>query len=204
LEAFAANGFHVTSMDNIAEAAGVTKPVLYQHFRSKRALYIELLDDVGARLMDAITQATSTAAGPRQQVEAGFAAYFRFVSVHEHAFRLLFGSLARRDEEFSAAVRHVEDSIAEVVADLIDADIDSTHRRLLAYAVVGMAEGASTHVVTGRSRGGREIDGEVTRETAEAGGGHGAHGREIAIDPEELARRIAELAWAGLRGVGGS
>lgn len=198
LEAFAANGFHVTSMDNIAEAAGVTKPVLYQHFRSKRALYIELLDDVGARLMEAITEATSTAAGPRQQVEAGFAAYFRFVSVHEHAFRLLFGSLARRDEEFSAAVRHVEDSIAEVVADLIDADIDSSHRRLLAYAVVGMAEGASTHVVSRRSRGGRENDGDG------AGRGDGTNSGGIEIDPEELARRIAELAWAGLRGVGGS
>jgi AcrR family transcriptional regulator len=185
LEAFAANGFHVTSMDDVAEAAGVTKPVLYQHFRSKRALYLELLDDVGARLMEAITKATATASGPRQQVEAGFAAYFRFVAVHDHAFRLLFGSLARRDEEFSAAVRRVEDSIAEAIAELIDADIDTAHRRLLAYAVVGMAEGASGHVVTRR--------------------GHrsgGAGDREIDVDPDELARRIAELAWAGLRGVG--
>ncbi|TMM10879.1 MAG: TetR/AcrR family transcriptional regulator [Actinobacteria bacterium] len=189
LEAFAANGFHVTSMDDIAEAAGVTKPVLYQHFRSKRALYLELLDDVGARLMEAITKATATATGPRQQVEAGFAAYFRFVAVHENAFRLLFGSLARRDEEFSAAVRRVEDSIAEAVADRIDADVDTSHRRLLAYAVVGMAEGASSHVVARRSLG--VLD-------------DGAGGRGIEIDPDELARRIAELAWAGLRGVGSS
>jgi AcrR family transcriptional regulator len=187
LEAFAANGFHVTSMDDIAEAAGVTKPVLYQHFRSKRALYLELLDDVGARLMEAITKATATASGPRQQVEAGFAAYFRFVAVHENAFRLLFGSLARRDEEFSAAVRRVEDSIAEAVAALIDADIDAAHQRLLAYAVVGMAEGASSHVVTRR---GQRHD--------------GTGNRMIDIDPDELARRIAELAWAGLRGVGSS
>jgi AcrR family transcriptional regulator len=185
LEVFAANGFHLTSMDDIAEAAGVTKPVLYQHFRSKRALYIELLDDVGARLMEAITKATATASGPRQQVEAGFAAYFRFVAVHENAFRLLFGSLARRDEEFSAAVRRVEDSIAEAIAELIDADIDTAHQRLLAYAVVGMAEGASSHVVT--RRGPRN---------------DGAGDRVIDIDPDELARRIAELAWAGLRGVG--
>jgi AcrR family transcriptional regulator len=174
-------------MDDIAEAAGVTKPVLYQHFRSKRALYLELLDDVGARLMEAITKATATASGPRHQVEAGFAAYFRFVAVHENAFRLLFGSLARRDEEFSAAVRRVEDSIAEAVAALIDADIDAAHQRLLAYAVVGMAEGASSHVVTRR---GQRQD--------------GTGNRMIDIDPDELARRIAELAWAGLRGVGSS
>jgi AcrR family transcriptional regulator len=201
LDAFAANGFHVTSMDDIAEAAGVTKPVLYQHFRSKRALYLELLDDVGARLMEAITKATATATGPRQQVEAGFAAYFRFVSVNENAFRLLFGSLARRDEEFSAAVRRVEDSIAGAVAERIDADVDTAHRRLLAYAVVGMAEGASSHVVARRSLATRDerddgADGAVRADRAD--------GEGIDIDPDELAHRIAELAWAGLRGVGSS
>ena len=46
LELFAARGYHTTSMNDIAEAAGVTKPVLYQHFRSKRELYLELLEDV--------------------------------------------------------------------------------------------------------------------------------------------------------------
>ena len=43
IEIFAERGFHATSMDDIAEAAGVTKPVLYQHFRSKRDLYREVL-----------------------------------------------------------------------------------------------------------------------------------------------------------------
>jgi AcrR family transcriptional regulator len=54
LAAFASHGFHPTSMNDVAEAAGVTKPVLYQHFRSKRALYLELLEDVGERLREAI------------------------------------------------------------------------------------------------------------------------------------------------------
>ena len=43
LDVFAADGFHSTSMNDVAEAAGVTKPVLYQHFASKRQLYLELL-----------------------------------------------------------------------------------------------------------------------------------------------------------------
>ena len=63
LEVFAERGFHPTSMNDLAEAAGVTKPVLYQHFGSKRELYLELLDDVGGRLRDAIGKATSEAAG---------------------------------------------------------------------------------------------------------------------------------------------
>src|SRR6476646_7442621 len=107
LETFAARGYHPTSMNDIAEAAGVTKPVLYQHFRSKRALYLELLEDVGGRLQDAIEKAVSEADGPREQVTAGFTAYFHFVADQTTAFQLLFGGGARRDEEFADAVRLV-------------------------------------------------------------------------------------------------
>ena len=56
LEVFARQGFHGTSMNDVADAAGVTKPVLYQHFRSKRELYLALLEEVGSRLRDAIAQ----------------------------------------------------------------------------------------------------------------------------------------------------
>ncbi len=173
MEEFAARGFHATSMDDVAVAAGVTKPVLYQHFRSKRALYLELLDDVGDQLREAITKASVAAQGPRQQVEAGCAAYFRFVAERPSAYRLLFGSGARRDEEFADAVRRVEEGIAETVAQFIEADIDDEHRRLLAHGIVGLAEGTSRHWM--------------------------AHGLDL--DPDVLARRMAELAWAGLRGI---
>ena len=50
-ERFAHQGFHATSMDEIAEAAGVTKPVLYQHFPSKRALYVDILEETGRQLL---------------------------------------------------------------------------------------------------------------------------------------------------------
>src|SRR6516162_3903861 len=56
-ERFSQQGFHATSMDEIAEAAGVTKPVLYQHFPSKRALYVELLEDTGRQLLTALAEA---------------------------------------------------------------------------------------------------------------------------------------------------
>jgi len=173
LEVFAANGFHRTSMEDVADAAGVTKPVLYQHFASKRELYLELLDDVGGRFMEPISKAVAAAAGPRQQVEAGFAAYFQFVADHQSAFNLLFGSGARRDEEFADAVRRVENTIADSIAPLIEAEIDEDHRRILAHGLVGLAEGTGRHWV--------------------------ANGLDL--DPAVLARRIAELAWGGLRSV---
>ena len=142
LEVFARQGFHGTSMAEVAEAAGVTKPVLYQHFRSKRELYLELLDDVGQRLLEEVQKATAAAGGPRQQVAGGFAAYFRFVAENESAFRLLFGGEGREaDPEFADAVRRVEDAMAVAVAALIEADIDDDHRRVLAAAIVGMSEG---------------------------------------------------------------
>jgi AcrR family transcriptional regulator len=173
VERFAAKGFHATSMEEIADAAGVTKPVLYQHFRSKRTLYLELLDDMGRELMDAIGKATAAAGAPRLQVEAGMAAYVRFMTDRPQAFPLLFGSGARRDPEFADAVRRVEDSIADAVAALIEADVDATHRRVLAAGIVGMAEGVLRHWIAG--------------------------GRPV--EPDALVRQVAELAWAGLRGV---
>ena len=160
-------------MDDIAEAAGVTKPVLYQHFGSKRQLYLELLEDVGAQLVEAIVTATAKAGRPRAQVEAGFIAYLEIVAARPDAFRLLFGSGARRDEEFADAVRRVEAVIARAVADLIDADISDDQRLVLAHGIVGMAEGA------------------VRQRLAE----------ERPLDPDRLARQLSDLAWAGLRGV---
>src|SRR5436309_6694586 len=174
LEVFASRGFHGASMAEIAEAAGVTKPVLYQHFRSKRELYRELLDDVGQRLLAEVQKATAAAGGPRQQVASGFEAYFRFVADNESAFRLLFGGDGREaDREFADAIRRVEDAMADAVAALIEADIDDEHRRLLAYGIVGLAEATSRYwVLAGRPE-----------------------------DPGTLSRRVADMAWAGLRGV---
>jgi AcrR family transcriptional regulator len=173
VEVFATKGFHGTSMNDVADAAGVTKPVLYQHFTSKRTLYLESLEAVGARLTELITEATADSAGPHAQVERGFTAYFRFVADHRAAYQLLFGGGSRRDPEFADAVRRVEEQLAASIAELIDADIDGDHRRTLAFGLVGMAEGTSRLWVA----------------------------EELDIDPELLARQVADLAWAGLRGI---
>lgn len=176
LEVFGERGFHPTSMNDVAEAAGVTKPVLYQHFRSKRDLYREVLTDVGAQLLDEITKATTAAASPHRQVELGFHAYFRWVAANEPAFRVLFGGGTRRDEEFAAQVVQVEAAIAEAIAALIDVEgLERGQRRQLAHGLVGLAEGASRMWM---SEGAEEA-------------------------PEDLARLVADFAWNGLRGIRG-
>jgi len=176
---FAQRGYRATTMDDIAEAAGVTKPLLYQHFSSKRALYLELVDSIARDLLEAIEQAVRQADGPRQQVELGFAAYFRLVVSHEAEFRLLYGRDHADDDELGRALRTVEDAIAEAIDPLIDAGLDDDHRRLLASGIVGMAEGASRRFLE-------------QRPTTEA---------EAGEEAQRLAQRMADLAWAGLRSV---
>ena len=156
-------------MDDIAEAAGVTKPLVYQHFESKRALYLELMDVFSRELVTRIVEATATAAGPRQQVELGFAAYFELMVDNEPAFRLLYGRDAPDDLELGAALRRVEETIAEAIDPLIDAGLDPEHRLLLAHAVVGMAEGASRHWL------------DTSRKQSSADGGEGAGEAPVGI-----------------------
>ena len=179
LELFAHRGYRATTMDDIAEAAGVTKPLLYQHFSSKRALYLELVDSIAKDLLTAVGRGVAQADGPRQQVELGFAAYFRLVVSHEAEFRLLYGRDHADDQELGRALRTVEDAIAEAIDPLIDAGLDADHRRLLAYGIVGMAEGASRRFMAQRPDSETELEEEA----------------------QKLARRMADLAWAGLRSV---
>ena len=173
LDVFATAGFHGASMNDIAEAAGVTKPVLYQHFDSKRELYRALLDEVGDRLLDAIAKATAEATDGKTVTELGFRAYFRWVADDHAGFRLLFGPGTARDDEFAGVIQRIHAEAASTTAPLIAVDIDEEHRMTLAHALVGLAEGASRRLV-------------------ELGD---------AFDPDEIAREVSALAWAGLRAV---
>ena len=173
LEVFATAGFHGASMNEVAEAVGVTKPVLYQHFDSKRDLYQALIDEVGNRLLASIAKATAEATDGKSQTELGFRAYFRWVSEDHDAFRFLFGSGTRRDDEFNTAVQRINAEAAEAVAPLIAVDINEEHRRILAHGIVGLAEGASRRLV--------ELGDD--------------------FDADEIAKEVSALAWAGLRAV---
>lgn len=128
MRVFAERGFHDASMNDIAIEAGVTKPVLYQHFTSKRELFAELLNEVGRDLQETITKAVASADGPREMVQLGFSAYFSYVDRHRDAFQLFYGGSMARDEEFAEVVNQTETAVAG-----------------LGHGIVGMIEGASIH-----------------------------------------------------------
>ena len=80
---FAANGYHGTSMNHVAKAAGITKPVLYQHFASKRDLYVELVDDVADRLASQVLKSIHPTDSYFQITVNALSAYFSFVEQNE-------------------------------------------------------------------------------------------------------------------------
>jgi AcrR family transcriptional regulator len=184
LEQFGARGFHATSMEDIADASGVTKPVVYQHFSSKRKLYLAILEHVGADLLEAVTAGARgdpslPVPSPHQEVLGGFRAFFDYVAQRPAAFRLLYGDGSRTDAEFARTIRHVEDQLAERIASFVDVDLDPERRRMTAYAVMGLAEVAGRHWVAGLAPGVPADRGEGQR----------------------IASELADLAWAGLRGL---
>jgi AcrR family transcriptional regulator len=132
-------------MESIAEAAGVTKPVLYQHFSSKRALYSALLAGELGRLTEELEAAFSQAGSNAERLRQGFGAYLQFVDRHEDAFRLLFTEALGLDADFQDQVaefrRWVADRVAAIIA--AEAGLDAPRARGLAAAIVGMAEGAA-------------------------------------------------------------
>jgi AcrR family transcriptional regulator len=170
---FAAEGFQSATMDTVANEAGVTKPVLYQHFPSKRDLFLELLHDVGDRLAAAVGRATAAATSAEAQVIDGFAAYFHFVADHPDDFRLLFGEGVRTDPEFAHALAAVEAQLARFIAELIEIEeLTDEDRLVLAHGILGLAEGTGRHWIAAGATG----------------------------DVDALASRVADLAWLGLRG----
>ena len=160
-------------MNDVADAAGVTKPVLYQHFESKRELYQALLDTVGARMVKAIRTATADVTSGRERTERGFRAYFRWVAANPEAFVLMYGGASRQDQEFAQGVRRVTDEAARAIAPLIDGVVDDEHRMNLAHALIGVSEA-------------------VSRRLVEQG---------AAFEPDVVADQLSSFAWAGLRSV---
>lgn len=176
LSVFADKGYHDTSMNEVAEAAGVTKPVLYQHFDSKRALYAELVTHLGRELEAEILAAVRAAGGPRQQVEAGFRAYVGWATQQGDAFRVLFAERNRTDLDVADAIGKIESMIADTVAGFIQIEgLSDEERRVLAYGVVGLAESTSRRWI--------------------------GMGLGPGDDPDAFADIVAQLAWSGLRGV---
>ncbi len=174
LEVFVSQGYHAAAMDEIAERAGVSKPVLYQHFPGKLELYLALLDESVDTLVETVRDALRSNPDPKQRVAATFGAYFEFVGGKGQAYRLVFES----DLSNETAVRDRLDrgtrECAEMVSQAVreDAGLSDDEAHLLSVGMVGMAQITARYWLGTRDH--------IPREAAE--------------------QLVARLAWRGISG----
>ena len=155
-DVFVAQGFHAAAMDDIADRAGVSKPVLYQHFPGKRELYLALLEHQVAELTDRVRQAMAGTEDNRERVDGAVGAYFDFIDAEGEAFRLVFESDLRNEPAVRERVEQVERGCIEAITDTIMADTGVSRARaeLLAAGLVGASETAARFWL----QGGRQVD----------------------------------------------
>jgi len=141
-EVFVSSGYHAAAMDEIADRAGVSKPVLYQHFPGKMELYLALLDDANEQLTAAVLAALQTATTDAERVAATMDAYFEFVSRERTPYRLVFESDLVNDAAVRERLDRVESAVSAAIAPLMQENTEFTldESRLLATAMVGMAQ----------------------------------------------------------------
>lgn len=142
LEVFVAQGYHGAAMDDIAVRAGVSKPVLYQHFPGKLELYLALLDRSCDEIIEATRLALASTEDNKQRVAATMQAFFGYVARDEGAFRLVFESDLTNDPLVRERVDRVTIACADLIAPLIrdDTGLPAPHAQLLAVSLVGMGQ----------------------------------------------------------------
>ena len=114
---FTERGYHGTSMDDIAGAAGVTKPVLYQHFSSKETLYVEVIDIIADELLAGVRAIGDFEGETTGRVRYGLERFFHLVSV-QNSLRLFTGNEAISDAVHERAAK-VLDEMAVQLADVL-------------------------------------------------------------------------------------
>jgi AcrR family transcriptional regulator len=173
-EVFVAQGYHAAAMDDIADHAGVSKPVLYQHFPGKLELYLALLDESIGELTRIVSDALASTTDNKQRVPATFKAFFDFVGGTGEAFRLVFESDLSNEpavrERLDRAMRQCADMISQFIRE--DAGLADDEAHLLGMALVGMAQTTSRYWLSS--------DQAIPRDAAQA--------------------LIAKLAWRGISG----
>ncbi|WP_068105004.1 TetR/AcrR family transcriptional regulator [Nocardioides dokdonensis] len=174
LGVFVASGYHAAAMDDIAERAGVSKPVLYQHFPGKMDLYLALLDTSCDQVIDNCRDALASTQDNKQRVAATMDVFYDYVANDNGAFRLVFESDLTNEVAVRQMVDRVTNECAAMIAEVIreDTGLPDEASRLLAVSLVGMAQVSARFWLN---------------DTA-------------GIDRSDAAALIAGLAWRGIRG----
>ncbi|MFI5492480.1 TetR/AcrR family transcriptional regulator [Actinoplanes sp. NPDC051859] len=164
-EVFVAQGYHAAAMDEIAERAGVSKPVLYQHFPGKLELYLALLDTHCDSIIAKVRGAQLATPDNKERVKGAVRAYFDFMDHESEAFRLVFESDLRNDPQVRERVERVEQGCIAAITDTVvsDTGLNQPSAELLAAGLVGAAGAAAQFwLANGRQTAKDEAEALVT------------------------------------------
>ena len=141
-DVFVAQGYHAAAMDEIAERAGVSKPVLYQHFPGKLELYLALLETHVSELVDKVRAAMKSTTDNKQRVRATVGAFYDFVDSEGQAYRMVFESDLRGEPAVQDAVERATTASVAAITETITADagLNEHQARLLAVGLVGLSQ----------------------------------------------------------------
>lgn len=169
---FAKRGFEGASIEEIADRAKVTRPVVYEHFGGKEGLYAVVIEREMEYLVRRITEAIATGT-PRERIEAAALAFLSYVKDHPDGFAVLThdAPVTTAGGGMSSLLNDMAERVGDVfAASFKAAGYDPKSAPIYAHALVGMV----TFV-----------------------GQWWTHARKPAV--EEVASHIAALAWMGLR-----
>lgn len=140
-EVFVDRGFHAAGMDEIADRAGVSKPVLYQHFSSKQDLFLAVLAQHVDVLVSGVRQALRTTTDNRQRLRAAVQAFFDFIEHDSQGYRLIFQNDNVTDPQVAAQVKVATEACTDAVFDLIsrDSGLDPHRARMIAVGLVSIS-----------------------------------------------------------------
>ncbi|WP_425550090.1 TetR/AcrR family transcriptional regulator [Actinomycetospora chlora] len=140
-EVFGSRGYHAAAMDEIAERAGVSKPVLYQHFPGKLDLYRALVQGAADDMVRTVRAAIRSTTDNKARVQATIQAYFDVVSSRDGAMRLVFETDTRATPEVAGVVDRATSDCIDAVTEAVttDAGLEPERARLLAVGLVGLS-----------------------------------------------------------------
>jgi AcrR family transcriptional regulator len=144
---FAERGYAAVTMEDVAAAAGITKPLLYNYFGNKERLYLACMEPAGEALIATVVRAVSASSDAGEALEAGLRSFFAFIAEDRAAWRVLFDETLPRGGEVARQVANYRERITQLVADALLAQLPqrqraraSTEVRAISIAVLGAAE----------------------------------------------------------------
>ena len=139
---FASRGYHAVSMDDVAEGAGVSKPMVYAYFGSKDGLYLAYVEQAGTELLERMRRAAAPAVDPQARLRAGVVQFLKFVEERRDGWALLYAEAAAQGGPLAGQIAGLRSRIARIVERLLtDAVAAASSSPVEATTAAGAAHG---------------------------------------------------------------